>query len=224
MRAHLEIDTLLRHPLLFQIVRASLAVVIIQLASARTLLSPAFAQEATPVPVTCDVEPRPVTFIADLLAAPQPEVTPTPVAGIPEGTEVTDNAVRAEIVATVETLIACVNQGEVLRAFALFDDEYLRRLIDPEGLMSADVAIELARSMATPEAVENDEETTLEEILLVRRVDDGTIVVVFRTRGGPDRDPEDTQIDLFVLRQDDGGWTIVDGLSDIDPDSVPEAE
>src|SRR5690242_8625639 len=88
----------------------------------------ALAQEATPTPATSDVEPRPITFLADLLAARRPAVTPTPVAGVPDGTDVTDPVVRAEVEKVVQTLITCVNQGEILRAFSLYDDEFVRRL------------------------------------------------------------------------------------------------
>jgi hypothetical protein len=179
------------------------------------------AQEATPIPAACDMEPRPITFIADLLAAPRPDVTPTPVAGVPEGTDVTDPTIRAEVERVVQSLILCVNQGELLRSFSLFDDEYLRRIIDPEGIMGAEVAIELAKSIATPESVAPEDMTTLDTILLVRQQPDGTVTVVFQTRGGPDRDPDETQIDLFVLRKASDRWLIVDGLTDLDPQSLP---
>ena len=181
----------------------------------------AAAQEATPAPAACDMQPRPITFIADLLAAPKPEVTPTPVAGIPDGAEVTDPVVKAEVERVVQSLIICVNQGDLLRSFSLFDDEYLRRIIDPEGIMKADVAIELAKSIATPVNVAPDDMTTLDAVLLVRQLPDGAVTIVFRTKGGPDRDPEDTQVDLFVLRKASDQWLIVDGLTDIDPNSLP---
>ena len=179
------------------------------------------AQEATPTPAACDMEPRPITFIADLLAVPKPDVTPTPVAGIPDVVEVTDPQVRVDAQRVVESLIICVNQGDLLRSFSLFDDEYLRRIIDPEGAMEAEVAIELAKSIATPVAVAPEDMTTLDAILLVRQQSDGAVTVVFRTKGGPDRDPDETQVDLFVLRHENDRWLIVDGLTDLDPQSVP---
>jgi len=179
------------------------------------------AQEATPTPAACDMEPRPITFIADLLAVPKPDVTPTPVAGIPDGVEVTDPQVRVDAQRVVESLIICVNQGDLLRSFSLFDDEYLRRIIDPEGAMEAEVAVELAKSIATPVAVAPEDMTTLDAILLVRQQSDGAVTVVFRTKGGPDREPDETQVDLFVLRHENDRWLIVDGLTDLDPQSVP---
>lgn len=220
MRVKPEIDTLDLNRVLVRIV---CALVVLASGAPLPMLSAA-AQESTPEHVTaCDVPARPITFIADLLAAPGPETTPTPVAEVPEGKEIVDPVVRTEITNLIETLIACVNQGELLRSFSLFDDEYLRRLIDPEGLMRAEVAIELAKSMATPAAVEPGEVTTLDEILTIRELADGSVIVVFQTVGGPDRDPDETQVDLFVLRAIDEDWKIVDGLADLDPSSIPPA-
>lgn len=181
----------------------------------------ASAQDATPDPLACDVAPRPITFIADLVETSTSEVTPTPVTGIPDGSEVTDPATRTDVVTVVEVLIVCVNQGELLRSFALFDDAYLRRLIDPDGIIAADVAIELAKSLATPQALSTDDETVLEEVLLVRELPDGSIAVVFRTRGGVDREADETQVDLLVLRKTAERWLIVDGLTDFDPEMLP---
>jgi hypothetical protein len=56
---------------------------------------------------------------------------------------------------------------------------------------------------------------------MVRELPDGTVAVVFRTRGGLNRDPDQSQVDLFVLRKDGERWLIVDGLTDLDPESIP---
>jgi hypothetical protein len=179
------------------------------------------AQEATPgaTPGTggCTVPERSIVFIADLLAQPKPEVTATAVADVPTGQPV-DEDTRAAVTSVVETLITCVNQGDFLRSFTLFDDEYLRRVIDPEGLMSAEVAIELGKTFATPDPVESGEETTLVGFDSVEQLPDGSVVVVFRTVGGPGRDQDDEQVDLFVLREIDGTWKIVDGLTGVGDD------
>jgi hypothetical protein len=179
------------------------------------------AQDATPSPATCAVQPRPATFIVDLLAQPGPDTTPEPLSGLPDGTDDVDDATRAATTAVVEELIACVNQGDLLRAFALYDDAYLRRLIDPDGLMSESIAVELGKTFATPEARDATEVTVVERVILIRRLDDGSVAVVFETRGGVDRDPDELQIDLFVLREIGGQWRIVDGLADLDPESIP---
>jgi hypothetical protein len=217
MRANPEIDILQPNR---QIQRIAGTLALTMLGSLVSVL-PVLGQEATPATVeTCNVPARPITFIADLTAVPKPETTPTPIAGVPDGTEVSDPEVRSDVVAVVETLIVCVNQGELLRSFSLFDDEYLRRLIDPDGLMRADVAVELAKSMATPDALNPDDVTVLDEVLTIRQLDDDTVLVVFRTLGGPDRDADDAQIDLFVLRKIDDQWLIVDGVTNLDPESL----
>lgn len=182
---------------------------------------PGVAQDATPgatpVPAGCTVEPRPVTFIAELLAAPEPEVLPTAVVEVPGG-EPVDDETRAEVIAVIEQLIACVNEGDLLRSFALFEDEYLRRVIDPEGLMAEDVAIELGKSFATPSAVDQSSATTLVEVVSVERLEDGAVAVVFRTRTGGEGDSGNDTVDLFVLREFEGSWLIVDGLTGISND------
>jgi hypothetical protein len=116
----------------------------------------------------------------------------------------------------IEELIACVNQGELLRAISLYDDHYLRRSIDPEGLMDPELALELGESFATPEPVDEDEATVLEGILSIRQTPDGAIVVIVQGRAGS----EQSQIDLFALRNVDGKWLIIDGLTDIEFEPV----
>lgn len=179
------------------------------------------AQEATPAPVACDVAPRPVSFIAELLERPVPEATPTPLTGVPEGSDDVPPETRAAVTEVIAMVTACVNQGELLRAFALFDDAYLRHVIDPAGLMSDSVAREIGQSFATPVAVGETELTTVEEVLLVRALADGSVAIVFRTRGGAGNDQDHTQVDLFIMRELDGDWLIVDGLTDLDPESLP---
>lgn len=178
-----------------------------------------FAQDATPgatpSSLACDGPERPVVFIADILAKPKPEIVPTVVSELPTGQPV-DEVTRSDVTRVVQALITCVNQGDFLRSFYFFEDEYLRRIIDPDGLMGSDVAVELGKTFATPAAVNEDDLSVLVEVLSVERLDDGTVVIVFRTRGGAGRDPDDEQVDLFVLRKFDAEWKIVDGLTDIE--------
>lgn len=100
------------------------------------------AQNATP-PVgvevagaeACQVDPRPPDFILTLAGTPTangipPTASPTPFAS-PDGTPADDQTVEA-ITATMQEAVACFNAADLLRAFALFSDDYFRRLI-PEG-------------------------------------------------------------------------------------------
>ena len=179
------------------------------------------AQDATPAPVVCEVEPRPADFLVDMIHQPAPETTPDPLKGVPVGSDQVDPETRADVIAVLQELTACVNAGEVSRAFSLFDDAYIRRLVDPEGLMTDAVALELGQSLATPSAVGEEDRQTVDEILLVRQLADGSIAIVFRSRIG---EVDESQIDLLVMREIDGRWLIVDGLTDLDPDDLPSRQ
>jgi hypothetical protein len=190
------------------------------------LAAPVAAQEATPVGAVpaaeCRVAPRPLSFLRDLVSQPPPETTPAPVEAVPEGAPV-DEATRAEVTATIRQLIACVNAGDLLRAFALYDDAYLRRITDPEGLLDPEVADEIVVSLATPAAVPAEEQTRLLAVLLMRQMADGRVAVVIETDGGVNDEREGSQLDLLVLGRREVGWRIVDGKQDIPRDEVPAA-
>ena len=223
MKSHAEKDTVelpARSQVRFGLL--SLVIAAIGLATCAPFMErPTLAQESTPVPVTCDADPRPVDFLVALLDQPAPEVTPEPLTGLPDGSDDVDIETKEAVTAVVAELIACVNEGQLLRAFALYDDEYLRRLIDPEGLMTEAVAAELLTSLATPEPSSEDDITSVDSVLLVRRLPDGSVALVVQSRGGVGRGDDDVQADLFLLRQVNGKWLIADGLADIDLESVP---
>ena len=106
------------------------------------------AQEATPVATPaatppagpdapaaaeCRIAPR---SLASFQGLATPAATPAapPVlgaAGLPTGTPA-DPETAAAIAAAARELIACVNAGDFLRAFALFNDAYLRSTTGPE--------------------------------------------------------------------------------------------
>jgi hypothetical protein len=221
MRGDLEFGILMDSALLNPVVRRLISMILgLALGFATLIGSFTVAQRATPVPVACDPPTRPVTFIADLLKLPEPEITPTPIAAVPEGAELTDPAARSEATRLVEQLILCVNQGELLRSFSLYDDGYLRRIIDPAGVMTAEVAVEIAKSFATPKPVDADKVTVLDEVLSVRQLPDGDIVVVFATHKGELDEGDQPQVDLLVLRTVGSQLRIVDGLVDLDRDSI----
>ncbi|HRA46851.1 MAG TPA: hypothetical protein PK819_02145 [Thermomicrobiales bacterium] len=170
---------------------------------------------ATPTVVTCSIEPRPIDFIVPLLETETPQTTPTPLAALPGGTAA-DAETTAAVLAVVEELTACVNAGDYLRAFALYDDAYLRRLIDPEGLMDPAVAIEIGKSLANVTPSNEDDITQITHIVAATVLPDGTVALAVETMGGVDREQDDTQVDLFVLAQISGSWRIVDSAADID--------
>ena len=186
-----------------------------------TASPPAATPAAATDPSGCTVEPRPLSFLATIAESTRPEQTPVPVEAVPDGTEV-DDATREEVTATVTMLIACVNAGDVLRAFALYEDTYLARLVDPEEALSAEIANEIVVSFATPVVVPTEDRTTLVGLPLVRQMADGRVAVVTETNGGVEDDDNETELGLLILaRSADGRWLIVDGRTDLSRDELP---
>jgi len=183
--------------------------------------TPASTPVVTTDPTSCTVTPRPLSFLATIVEAPPPETTPAPLESIPDGPPV-DDATRAEVTATVTMLIACVNAGDVLRAFALYEDAYLARLVDPEQAMTAEIANEIVVSFATATAVPAEDQTTLVGLPVVRSMADGRVAVVTETNGGVEDDDDETEFGLLVLaRAADGRWLIVDGRTGLGRDELP---
>src|SRR5438045_3882547 len=78
----------------------------------------ATAQEATPAvsgeavpPEECTTPPRPVSFLADLVATPA-AAPATPITSLQQGTA-PDDQTRQEITAAVRQIIACTNSGDI---------------------------------------------------------------------------------------------------------------
>lgn len=172
-------------------------------------------------PTGCDVSPRPTSFLETLVLAPEPDVTPEPIERVPDGADV-DEATRAEVAEIVATLIACTNAGNLLRAFALYDDGYLRSILDQDGAMSAEIANELVVSFATPEPVTAERRMVLVGLPVVRQMGDGRVAVVTETTGGALDDDDDTELGLLILdRGADGRWLVVDGRTDLEREELP---
>ena len=108
------------------------------------------AQDASPIPssrqpASCEeIEPRDAAFFDTVAGTPEtsanegiPEqetagATPTPFA-MPEG-ETADEATVAAVSELYEQLIACLNAGDFLRAYALYTDDYLVRNLSEEAI------------------------------------------------------------------------------------------
>lgn len=96
-------------------------------------LGAAPASSVTSETVTCDVPPRSPDSISALLE--QDIATPAATTGgetLPAGTAA-DPLLAAEMEELGRLWLACQNAGERLRAWALFSDGYLRRLLSREG-------------------------------------------------------------------------------------------
>jgi hypothetical protein len=118
--------------LLFSIFRIALVILTVPLSRIS-----AAASDATPrsgSPTACEVSPRSEAELAELLARSN-LATPVPTTGgqtIPAGTPANTDDIR-HIDQTVRQWLACENAGEPLRAWALFSDGYLHRLLFRQG-------------------------------------------------------------------------------------------
>ncbi|MCC6790977.1 MAG: hypothetical protein IT336_04780 [Thermomicrobiales bacterium] len=193
------------------------------------LAMPVSAQDATEsgevIPGSeCMTPALPVTFLGELVATPastEPYVMPT---AAPTG-ETPDDETVAQIEATIRQFISCSNAGDVLRALALFDDDYLRRVVDPTGELDPATANELVESFATPIALTEDQLVVFLGIRTMVQLPDGKVAVVLETDGGQPN-PEGTDEDLFIFERVGEQWIIVDAVNDIDDvaaQSTPEA-
>ena len=162
------------------------------------------AQDVTPIagegvdPAECRVAPRPAEFFERLAETPGAEEggdsdtagSPTPFAQ-PEGEPADEGTVDA-VAATSRELVACLNAGDYLRAYALYTDDYLRRNFSPD---------EIAAIAATPEAVEEAARAVFRGVRDVATLDDGRVGALVDT-ANPDDDGDVTTYTVFVEEGD----------------------
>jgi hypothetical protein len=199
--------------------RRRLLVLLFVIAVATVPAAPLAAQSGTPATdaqgaASCaDVEPRDAEFFRALSGTPAAATaeganaqgaaaTPTPFA-MPEG-EPADEAVLAEVTALYEQLIACLNAGEYLRAYALYSDEYLERNLSEEILDTL---------QATPVPAEESMQSEFGGVLEARLLEDGRVGALVSTSN-----PQSGEVLVFaILRRDDDRMRI-------DEEQVVEAE
>ena len=177
-------------------------------------VAPAAAQDGTPTSsaqstAACDaVEPRDAEFFSSLAESPQAtpssqgQATPEPFA-MPEG-DVADDETIAQIEALYQTLVACLNAGDYLRAYALYTEAYLLRNLSEEIL---------TRLEATPVPVQASTQSAFGGVLDARVLDDDRIAALVTTTN-----PLSGDIVLFALLTEEGGELR------IDDETVVEAE
>jgi hypothetical protein len=154
------------------------------------ILHPALSAPATPgsdSPPVCDVPARSPDEVVALLRAGG-IATPAATTGgqtLPEG--IPADAETATVMERVVRLwLACQNEGEALRAWSLFSDGYLYRLLSRQGAPLTDAY----RVLATP-APTSIEASTLLEIKGQRILPDGrlgtTVVIAYPSVPMPKR-------------------------------------
>ncbi len=171
----------------------------------------ASAQAGTPttdstVASCASIDPREAAFFRKLAATPaaDPEpqstgqeanaATPAPFA-MPEG-QPADSAVVAEVTTLYQRLIACLDAGDYLRAYALYSDEYLVRNLTADAITSLG---------ATPVPSQASMQSEFGGVLDARLIDDGRIAVLVATSN-----PESGDLVLFAVLRRDGERLLID--------------
>ena len=165
------------------------------------------AQDATPAagevidPAECQVEPRPIEEIEQLVGTASEEADATPdaaQAGSMEGEDADEATVQA-VTQTYRELVACLNAGEFLRIYALYTDDYLRRTL-------ADSGMDLQQLQATP-APDRQEATALVGVSEVRQLAGGRVTARVETTSSPEGTASAVQ---SVLEQVEDRYLIAD--------------
>ena len=153
-----------------------IATIVCLLAAGTGLPTPATPVASANAP--CTVTPRSAAEITALLANAN-IATPAPTTDgqtLPEGIPVSSETAAA-IDSVVRTWLACQNAGAPLRAWALFSDGYLYRLLIRQG-----VPADIASAPSTPES-DADGGAMLLEIRDARELPDGrlgaTVVIAY---------------------------------------------
>src|SRR5215213_7634000 len=169
--------------------------------------SPVQSAPATPNPIptpACDLPPRTPDEITALLASDGIATPPATTDGqtLPKGVPA-----DADIAATMEQVVnlwlACQNAGDPLRAWSLFSDGYLYRLLSRQGGLSG----EAYRELATPARVTAEVAVVL-AIEGERLLPDGrfgaTVIVSYSSVPMPKR--------FFFYFTQIGGRLLIDGI------------
>jgi hypothetical protein len=170
-----------------------------------SMIAPVTASDATPSPydanpARCTVEPRTLDDLERVLSSATP-VLPIerPATGdrIDPVSEIGKSAIEI-----IETLFACLNAGDRLRAYALYTDAYLASILQPGDLPA----------VATPQPNDPDELTRIVDITLHTLRDDRIIASVVLD---PALIPVD-KIFEFILVPVAGQWKIDAVINEID--------
>jgi hypothetical protein len=180
----------------------------------------ATAQEASPSAAanqsaSCEeIEPRDAAFFETVAGTPEasasegiPEqgssgATPTPFA-MPEG-DMADEATVTAVSQLYEQLIACLNAGDFLRAYALYTDDYLVRNLSEEVI---------TRLEATPVATDESMQSEFGGLLDARLMEDGRVAALVTISN-----PQSGDVLIHAILREE------DGILRIDDEAVVESE
>ena len=177
------------------------------------LSAPVAAQDATPIspaPELCTLTPPTYEQLSAYAASPVAEVTeatPSATLTLPEGTPV-DDATREAVEQSMIINVACLNTGSTLLTMAAYSQGALEGLIGGSGPVSQ----ELYDSLATPEAIAEEDRTVIFEFQDMVLLDDGRVAaIIVGDNQGDESAPAGPT--LFYLAEQDGHWYIDDFIN-----------
>jgi hypothetical protein len=168
------------------------------------------AQDATPIspdPSLCTLTPPTYEEISMYAASPAAEVASpeaTPSIELPAGDPV-DDATRDAVEQSMIINVACLNTGNTLLTMAAYTDEALGTIIGGAGPVSQ----ELYDSLATPEAIAEDQRTVIIEFQDMVLLPDGRVAAIIVGDNEADTS-SGAGPTLFYLKEVDGHWYIDD--------------
>jgi len=184
------------------------------------------AQEATPAdgdtpaPEECLAEPFPLAGFQSL-ATPGPASTVPTVEGqpttLPPGSPA-DAATVAGITATIREIMACVNKGEVLRAFSLYTEGFLRPIFGAGPPASPAFFTTFYNTLSTPQATNPNGYVALVEVRDARVLDDGRAAAIVVT-DDPANSP--TMTTSFLVFVKSGDRWLLDAAIELPPAGTP---
>jgi hypothetical protein len=165
----------------------------------------ASASGAAPAPVAtdaaqCTIAPRSLDELDHIMAS----ATPVPTRDRPASGDVIDleSETGQQISGVIQMLVACLNAGDRLRAYALYTDAYLATILQPGDLPA----------IATPDPHNPNDPTRIIAIDLHALADGGVIATVTLD---PALIPV-PKIFEFILLPIDGQWRIDRVINEID--------
>ena len=166
---------------------------------------PAAATQTTPTaydadPATCTAAPRTLDDLERIMALATPSASrERPPTGDPIDAE---SDTGQAVTGVIETLFACLNAGDRMRAYALYTDAYLATILQPGDLPA----------VATPQPADPDEQTRIVAIELHSLPNDAVLATVTLD---PALIPVQKIFD-FILLPIDGHWRIDRVINEID--------
>jgi hypothetical protein len=172
--------------------------------------APVAAQDATPTapdPSLCTLTPPTIEKLSALAASPAAEVASpdaTPAVELPAG-EPVDDATREAVEQSMIINVACLNTGSTLLTMAAYTDAALGRIIGGAGPIDQ----VLYDSLATPDAMTEDQWTVINEFQDMVMLPDGRVAaIIVGDNQGDSTEPAGPT--LFYLAEQDGHWYIDD--------------